>query len=288
MACPGVSTSGMRVTKRCGRVHDERVKILGAVEGILERSPAARPPHGQAPALIVGWVQMQNVELVRREEIDDPPSLFQREQRAHEIERQTAPRVPRRFEDLPGTAPRSRQHRKGRGEELGERGQPRAAPTDCTARSTTRSASIPRECRSSARTSPAGESPCSPGMPPSCLSPLASSITTAGPPDVACPAVGTSCNPVRRAISEQNHSTPGATSASARSELQTFDREPHCREPVRSEHSAHKRSRGNALLLLANALHVDSTMTPPSGPLLITAADSQEPARVRRWGSQSS
>ena len=105
-------------------VGGDRPKVPGAVEDAAGLRPRGRPRRGEPPALIVGQVQVQHVELVEREEVDHAPDLIEGEERAGEVERQAAPGVPGRVEDararhkdLPRAGGRYRGH------ELDERGQ---------------------------------------------------------------------------------------------------------------------------------------------------------------------
>src|SRR4029077_1955271 len=105
-------------------VGGDRPQVPGAVEDAAGLRPPGRPRRGESPALVVGQVQVQHVQLVEREEVDHAPDLVEGEERAGEVERQAAPGVPGRVEDararhkdLPRAGSRYR------GYELDERGQ---------------------------------------------------------------------------------------------------------------------------------------------------------------------
>jgi hypothetical protein len=105
-------------------VGDERPEVFVGVEGAGPRCPG-RSAREEPPALVVGQVQVQHVELVEFQQVDHPPDLLDGEERAGQVERQTAPGIPRRVEDpgvrhadLPAAGGRCR------GQQLDQRGQP--------------------------------------------------------------------------------------------------------------------------------------------------------------------
>jgi len=64
----------------------EPAQVFHAVEAVIGFGAAGRPSHGEAPALFVGQVQMQHVELVERKEVDHPPDLIHGKKSTGEIE----------------------------------------------------------------------------------------------------------------------------------------------------------------------------------------------------------
>ena len=56
-------------------VGDERTEVFGSVEGVAGLWDLGRSPHGEAPTLVVGQVQVQHIELVERQKVDHPPDL---------------------------------------------------------------------------------------------------------------------------------------------------------------------------------------------------------------------
>ena len=65
----------------------ELAKVFGAVKSDVGLRVLGRPPHWEAPALIVGQVQVQHVKLVEREKVDHALDLAHRKERAGEVER---------------------------------------------------------------------------------------------------------------------------------------------------------------------------------------------------------
>lgn len=98
-------------------IGDQRSEVFAAVEGGTGLRPSGRPAHWEPPALVVGQVQVQHVELVQFQQVDHSPDLADSEERAGHVERQAAPGIPRRVEDsrarqayLPGAAGRCHGH----------------------------------------------------------------------------------------------------------------------------------------------------------------------------------
>ena len=96
---PGCVALGDDRDEPLRRIPNECAQLIGAVERTISLGAPGWPAERQTPGLIVGEMQMQNVELVEREKVDHPSNLLQRQRRPRDVERQTAPRVPRHVQD---------------------------------------------------------------------------------------------------------------------------------------------------------------------------------------------
>jgi hypothetical protein len=91
---------GQQGDEPVGGVRDQGAHLVVGVEGAVGFAHRCGPSGLDAPALVVGEVQVQHVELVQRGQVDQRPDLGRREEPAHHVDGEATPSEPRGVEDV--------------------------------------------------------------------------------------------------------------------------------------------------------------------------------------------